>query len=245
MERRQVLAWGVADLEPARDYLSDFSEEHFIDLPRAVSIVVPFPREVVELLAKGPSRTYLYFYREVNLRLNQIALEIDSILFSEGHRSFPVPASRREGKERISSLFPHRLAAHLAGLGWIGKSGLLIRSDAGPRLRLVTVLTDAPLEASSPQEDQCGSCTECIDGCPPGAIAEREDHDDWRGNRLDRVLCDQHLAKVRDRHGVRVCGLCLVVCPWGRDLAGTKIHPQSAPNETDDTEQEGPELRSP
>lgn len=216
LDSRRVLDHGVADLEPARDYLAEFAGEQFADLPRAISVAVAFPSRIVDLLERGPSRTYLYFYREVNTRLNQIALELDSILASEGFCSFPVPASRRTGKERVESMFPHRLAAHLAGLGWIGKSGLLVRPDVGPRLRLVTVLTDAPLETSRPVEDRCGDCTSCIEGCPGGALAEREGADDWRGNRVDRLACDRYLSKVRDRHGVRVCGLCLVTCPWGK-----------------------------
>jgi epoxyqueuosine reductase len=217
MELRRTLAHGVADLEPARAYLKDFAGRDFVDLPRALSIAVTFPRGIVELLAAGPSRTYLYFYREVNNRLNQIALEVDSIFSAAGYRSHPVAASIRSGKERIASIFPHRLAANLAGLGWIGKSGLLIRPDVGPRLRLVTVLTDAPLETSGPVEDRCGDCTACVEICPAGAISERAGSADWRGNRLDRGACDRYLAGVRDRTGIRVCGLCLVACPWGKD----------------------------
>ena len=212
---RRVLDHGVSDLTPVREYLIDFSGDDFVDLPRAVSIAVTFPSEIVDLLAKGPSRTYLYFYREVNARLNQIALEVDSILSSEGYRSFPVPASIRAGKERIASTFPHRLAANLAGLGWIGKSGLLVRPDVGPRLRLVTVLTDAPLSTGAAVEDRCRSCTACIDACPGGALGDRVEFDDWRGNQVDRKACDRHLAGVRDRYGIRVCGMCLVACPFG------------------------------
>jgi len=215
LAHRRVLAHGVADLEPAGEYLAGLAGEDDLDLPRAVSIAVRFPRHIVERLARGPSRTYLYYYREVNTRLNLIALEVDSILASQGYRAVPVPASRRTGKERVESAFPHRLAANLAGLGWIGKSGLLVRADVGPRLRLVTVLTDAPLGTAEPVQDRCGTCTACIEACPAGALAEREGSDDWRGNRVDRVACDRYLAKVRDRHGVRVCGLCLVACPWG------------------------------
>jgi epoxyqueuosine reductase len=215
---RHVLAWGVADLTGCREYLRGFCGGHFVDLPRAVSVAVPFPREVVQRLERGPSPTYLYFYREVNSRLNQVALEVDSILASCGHGSFPVPASRREGKERIASVFPHRLAARLAGLGWIGKSGLLVRPDVGPRLRLVTVLTNAPLAAGAPVEGRCGTCTACVEACPAGALRGGSE-DGGQGNRVDAEACDRHLAKARDRHGIRVCGLCLAVCPWGRGPA--------------------------
>lgn len=216
LRSRHVLDHGFADLGPAGDYVVQTAAKECVDFPRAVSIAVPFPSGIIDLLAGGPSRTYLYYYREVNNRLNQIALEIDSILSFEGFRSLPVPASRRRGKERVNSIFPHRLAANLGGLGWIGKSGLLIHPSAGPRLRLVTVLTDAPLTTSEPVEDRCGSCTACIDECPGGALAERKEFNDWRGNQVDAIACDRHLAEVRDRHGIRVCGLCLLSCPWGR-----------------------------
>jgi hypothetical protein len=60
----------------------------------------------------------------------------------------------------------HKLAAHLAGLGWIGKSCLLLTEQFGPRVRFVSVLTDAPLEAGSPLDKPCGKCQVCIDACP-------------------------------------------------------------------------------
>ena len=40
----------------------------------------------------------------------------------------------------------HKLVAHLAGLGRIGRSCLLLTPGAGPRVRLATVLTNAPLD---------------------------------------------------------------------------------------------------
>ena len=47
--------------------------------------------------------------------------------------------------ERQRAVFSNKLAAHLAGLGWIGKSCLLITPQVGPRVRWVSVLTEAPL----------------------------------------------------------------------------------------------------
>ena len=47
------------------------------------------------------------------------------------------------------------MAATSAGLGWIGKNGLLINREFGPRLSLVTVLTDAAIDTDMPVEHCC------------------------------------------------------------------------------------------
>ncbi len=65
-----------------------------------------------------------------------------------------------------------RAVAHRAGLGWFGKSSLLLLPGAGSWYVLGAVLTDAPLAptAEEPEPDGCGSCTRCLTGCPTGAI---------------------------------------------------------------------------
>lgn len=65
-----------------------------------------------------------------------------------------------------------RAAAERAGLGWYGKSSLLLLSGAGSWFVLGSVLTDAPLAPADPEAvaDGCGSCTRCVTACPTGAI---------------------------------------------------------------------------
>ena len=63
-----------------------------------------------------------------------------------------------------------REAAHRAGLGWYGKNANILLPGEGSWFILGAVVTDAPLSASSPMEDGCGSCSRCVDGCPTGAI---------------------------------------------------------------------------
>lgn len=65
-----------------------------------------------------------------------------------------------------------RAVAHRAGLGWYGKSSLLLVPGAGSWFVLGAVVTDAPLAptAAEPVADGCGSCTRCLDDCPTGAI---------------------------------------------------------------------------
>jgi epoxyqueuosine reductase QueG len=66
-----------------------------------------------------------------------------------------------------------RRAGVAAGLGFYGKSGLLITKEYGPLVRLGGVLTDYPLEeqvARQAMDTMCGTCTICLDSCPSGAL---------------------------------------------------------------------------
>jgi epoxyqueuosine reductase QueG len=110
------------------------------------------------------------------------------------------------------------MAATSAGIGWVGKNGLLINPDHGPRLTLATVLTDAPLSADRPiEESRCGNCTLCIDHCPSKAVTGKEwsRHDPFvELVKLD--ACRSHKTGKRQTEGKPNCGLCINICPYGR-----------------------------
>ena len=65
-----------------------------------------------------------------------------------------------------------RAAAHRAGIGWWGKSSNILVPGAGSLVVLGAVVTDAELCDADPEPapDGCGSCRQCLDGCPTGAI---------------------------------------------------------------------------
>lgn len=144
-------------------------------------------------------------------------------LKSRGFRTLAIPpdSDRKKGTfiSKLYSLFNHKMAATSAGLGWIGKNGLLISADYGPRLSLATVLTDALLEADAPMEHSlCGDCTLCRQYCPSQAITGAE----WsRGNpfvelvKLERCRGHKEIKKKTD--GKPNCGLCINICPYGRE----------------------------
>jgi len=113
---------------------------------------------------------------------------------------------------------PQKTLATLAGLGWIGKSALLVSPDYGPRIRLGGLLTNTPLVPNAPTtESRCGGCNACVDACPVGAITGA----DWspsvpRTTLLDLAVCYAHLSRTRaSTRRLQTCGLCLKSCPAG------------------------------
>ena len=143
-------------------------------------------------------------------------------LKSRGHRTLAIPpdSDRIKGTfiSKLYSLFNHKMAATTAGLGWIGKNGLLISPDYGPRLSLVTVLTDAPLAPDSPMEHSlCGDCKLCVQYCPSQAITGAEWSRSLPFVELVRLnACRSHKETKRLTEGKPNCGLCINICPYGR-----------------------------
>jgi epoxyqueuosine reductase len=153
----------------------------------------------------------------INNRLDAFASKVFSRLQRAGHSAFPAPSSERVDDERICASFSHKLAARLCGFGWIGKSCLLITPDHGPRVRWVTVLTDAPLEPTGrPIEERCGDCKKCVDICPVKAFTGRSFKiGEAREARYDAKKCDRYCHAMESNGQLKVCGLCLYVCPFG------------------------------
>lgn len=215
--------YGVADLSLAREAVLKQGGIDISEYPRAISIGIRLMDSIVDQLPEGRETravgvTYqTECYEYVNRRLNDIASRVASNLQNERYRALPVPASERIDDQRICAMFSHKLAAHLAGLGWIGRSCLLITPQFGPRVRWVSVLTDAPLPVGMPMGDACGFCRFCVDACPVKAITGRAFREDEpREARYDAAACQEYLRELGDRKERAVCGMCIAMCPHGR-----------------------------
>ena len=214
---------GIADLAGARDFILSQGGPEIAAYPTGVTMGISLLDTLVELLPdrerNGGGILYRHHaYDVVNAALDLMALRVANVLQGAGYRAFPVAASRRTDDARICGPFSQKLAAHLAGLGWIGRNCLLITPDHGPRVRWVTVLTDAPLAPTgTPMESRCGECQACVDACPVQAFTGRLfDKDEPREARFDASACDRFFKAEERRTGVSVCGMCLWVCPYGR-----------------------------
>lgn len=206
--------FGVADLEPAHEFIVAQGGEALGKFPRAVSIGIRLSDIIVDRHSPDEKIEYSVYwhhvYRVVTPALDFLAQRIQRELQAEGYEAFPVPASMPYNRDLLKSLLSHKLVAHLAGLGWIGKSCLLITPEFGPRVRFVTVLTDAALPSGTPLNEECGKCQVCIVSCPVQAFKGVE----FRASdpvevRFDTWACNEY----RRTHP---CGLCVSKCPVRR-----------------------------
>jgi epoxyqueuosine reductase len=212
--------FGIADLAPARQCISEQGGEFLTQFPRAISHGFVLTDGIVNTLVHHENIPALYTYRHyvyqiVNPRLDSISLMLAQALDKAGFQAYVVPASQTVDRTRLIGVFSHKLAAHLAGLGWIGKSALLITPEHGPRVRWGTVLTDAPLEAGTPMDDMCHDCDECVRACPGHApTAQAFDQPRPRSEIFVAQACDRYLRERETSY--RVCGMCVYICPFGR-----------------------------
>lgn len=220
--------YGVADLSPAREAIRAQGGPCVADYPWSVSVGVALMKAVVDPIVNQDDRAAIQNYRHhgydvVNQRLDQIVSRLSSALQREGHRALPIPASGTVSAELLQGAFSHKLGAHLAGLGWIGKSCLLVTPEAGPRVRWATILTDAPLQPTGePADQRCGDCRQCVEICPVQAFSGRPFREDEpRSARYDAHRCYSYLNERQEGIGYSVCGLCLYICPHGRKEAAT------------------------
>jgi len=108
------------------------------------------------------------------------------------------------------------LVAWDAGLGEIGRMGLLMTPDLGPRVRVNVVTTDLPLIPDARRRDPtvldfCAQCRKCAENCPSRAIPMGDpipegDLERWK---IDPVACFRYWATVGTD-----CAVCMRVCPY-------------------------------
>jgi epoxyqueuosine reductase QueG len=213
---------GVADLTPARHFIKEYARDLLDEYPKSITLGIRLLDDVVDQLStemgKPEAINYLHAYEITNQRLDIVSYKISNFLQKEGFKVLPIPASKRCDDERIAAVFSHKLAAHLAGIGWIGKSCLLINPEVGPRVRWITVLTDAPLETTgSPMENYCGECDKCVKICPAQAFTGRTfKAGEPREVRYNAHKCEEYFIKLEKSGEIPVCGLCIHVCPHGK-----------------------------
>ncbi len=111
------------------------------------------------------------------------------------------------------------LVARDAGLGEIGRMGILISKKTGPRCRLSVVTTTVPFDSANAQSDSnilyfCGICKKCVNCCPAQAISDDPYSRDpeTAGWKIDSDKCFSYWLKTGTD-----CARCVAVCPFSHD----------------------------
>ena len=210
--RKFVLAEGGSLFGVAR--ISALSERHCLlspktreGLDRAISIAFHLSDRVLEDIADGPTKLYFFHYQRANLLLDELGLKMTNFIQSRGWEALPIPASQLVDWEKQRAHVSHKHVAVQAGLGWIGRNNLLVTHQFGSRQRLITVLTNMPLETDEPISWGCGECRACLSSCPSQSIKEKPED-------FDHIGCYHQIKALVKAAGIsqNICGLCVKAC---------------------------------
>ncbi len=205
---------GVAKIDESLSPYLNLTPQENQDWPFAISIAVRLSKAVLDSLTDGPTLLYKWHYKQANAQLDRIAFDVTNKIQEMGYRALPIAASQILDWKKQDAHVSHRHVAVAAGLGWLGRNNLLVTSEFGAQVRLVTVLTNLPLPAApSLVPFSCGKCRRCVEECPVGALGDSPQD-------FDFDLCFSLLDFFSRKRGlgVMICGLCVKACPGSAKL---------------------------
>ena len=178
-------AWGVARIEPIDDeieHLQDWIEHGYHGEMQYMTRNIEKRANPQELLPGARSMIMVllnYYPREWQPKDKP---QIAAYAYGNDYHHI-VKSKLILLAEEINKVMPHQYAvfcdsapvmerawAVRAGLGWIGRNGMLVNPRLGTFTFIGTLITTLELEPSVPMENRCGTCTRCVDACPTGAI---------------------------------------------------------------------------
>ncbi len=201
---------GVAKLEPHHIYShtgrgKNYGQKIELDHQFAIAFTVEMDFFMTQMSPEAPivmesSKQYL--------ASAQIAVQIATFIRSLGYEA----RAHIDGNYQV--ICP--LVAEDAGLGQIGRMGLLMTPKLGPRVRIAVVSTNLPLIADKKSKDTsmiefCNACKKCANTCPVKAIPNdaRQNLNGVLRWKINSESCYKYWCKVGTD-----CGRCLSVCPY-------------------------------
>jgi len=202
---------GVASLEPEQIYThigrgtGGWGSEVTLGHRWAIAFTVEMDHREV---AHAPEAPVVAESARQYVESAKIAVHLASVIRDQG---WPARA-HIDGNYRVIA----PLVARAAGLGEIGRMGLLMTPRLGPRVRIGVVTTDLPLLPDPPGDDLtvldfCANCSKCADNCPVGAIPDGDRIVMERGRRW--VIDDETCYRYWNVIGTD-CAACMKVCPY-------------------------------
>jgi len=160
------------------------------------------------MVASAPSGSIVMESGQQYLESGKIAIQLAKFIRNIGYEA----RAHIDGNYEV--VCP--LVARDAGLGEIGRMGLLMTPKLGPRVRIAVVTTNLSLEISKPVYDYsmidfCIKCKKCADSCPSNAISfsDRKEIDGVKRWQINQEACFSLWCKIGTD-----CGRCVSVCPF-------------------------------
>jgi epoxyqueuosine reductase QueG len=177
-------------------------EESF---PRVIVFGFSLSKSILKTIKDRPTLIYKHHYKTVNWLLDQTACHLVRFIEEQGKRAVAIPASQLVDWEHHKGHASHRHLARDAGLGYIGRHGLLVHPKYGAQVRYCSILTDLEFAPDEKVEADCGTCRKCIAACPAHAITE---------DGMDIFRCYEKLEEFSRIRGVgqHICGICVKAC---------------------------------
>ncbi|MGD2216174.1 MAG: reductive dehalogenase domain-containing protein [Gemmatimonadales bacterium] len=182
-----------------------YGEPVELDHDYAVAFAVEMSKEMV---AGAPKASIVMESYQQYLASGAIAIQLANLIRRLGYSA----RAHIDGNYRV--VCP--LVARDAGLGEIGRMGLLMTPELGPRVRLAVVTTEMPLLTGERSFDYtvidfCRHCKKCAEICPAAAIpsGDRELIGGVRRWQIDQEACFTLWCRLGTD-----CGRCVSVCPY-------------------------------
>lgn len=143
---------------------------------------------------------------ETALYLEKIAYDVMGYLEERNYQYLVIHPEDEYDLDNRMGLLSLKILAKQAGIGWQGRSLLIVSQKYGPIHRLIAILTNMDLIPDKPIKNLCEKCTNCVDNCPMKSltVCNFEDHPNLREDVFDVSTC----------LGDNGCMVCILKCPY-------------------------------
>lgn len=172
----------------------------------AIAITIEMDHDIMQTAPKSP---VIMESTQQYLNSGTIAVQLASFIRELGYEA----RAHIDGNYEV--ICP--LVARDAGLGEIGRMGLLMTPKLGPRVRIAVITTDIPLQIEKRKNhssviDFCEICKKCADICPSRSIPFEKRREEIEGVlrwKINSESCFTYWCTVGTD-----CGRCMAVCPY-------------------------------
>jgi len=197
-----------------------YPELTFQDPQTIIAIALAYPTKIHEKIPRDEKRGQFAraswgsdYHDVLQDRLRQLIDYIKSQAENEQQKNHWRFAPQVDTGEYIDVAVAQR-----AGLGFIGKNGLLITEEYGSFVYLGEITTNIRFEADTPKENACGSCQRCLTNCPTGALLGDGQMNAQKclsyQTQTKGMMPEVYRKKIRNV--IYGCDICQLVCPFNQ-----------------------------